>query len=318
MNKLLFLLFILSVNLFAIDKIKVGVLAFGTVNWELDVIKTNKLDKKYGFDLEVVKLASKNATSIAFQSKSVDVFVTDWIWVNTQRANNNNFTYYPYSKANGTLYVGKDSKAKTILDLEGKNIGVAGGPVDKTWLLLRAYSKYKYGKDLKEIIKPTFAAPPILMKKVLDNSLEGSINFWHFNAKLKAKGAKEFIDINEVFKELGVNNDIPMIGWTFRVEDIEKNEKLYKSFIKATHDAKDILMSNNQEWERLKPLMNVEDNKTFEALKEGYKLGVAKKLTKESREDLSKIFDILQKEGGKKLVGSSNYLQNETFWDLEE
>ncbi|GGD39411.1 ABC transporter substrate-binding protein [Malaciobacter pacificus] len=318
MNKFLFTMLILTINLFGLDKIKVGVLAFGTVNWELDVIKTNGLDKKYNFDLEVVKLASKNATSIAFQSKSVDVFVTDWIWVNTQRERGNDFTYYPYSKANGTLYVPIDSKAKTLLDLSGKNIGVAGGPVDKTWLLLRAYSKLKYNKDLIDIVKPTFAAPPILMKKVLDGSLDGAINFWHFNAKLKAKGAKEFIDISNVFEELGVHSSIPMIGWTFRVEDIQKNEKLYKSFILATHEAKELLLSSNKEWERLKPLMNVKDEKTFEALKEGYKLGIVKELNEKSKKDLSKVFNILLKEGGERLMGSSKYLQDETFWNFKK
>ena len=32
---------------------KVGVLKFGTVNWELDVIKAHGLDAKEGFTLEV-------------------------------------------------------------------------------------------------------------------------------------------------------------------------------------------------------------------------------------------------------------------------
>jgi NitT/TauT family transport system substrate-binding protein len=88
MFKIIFLtICFLFTNLHALEKLKVGVLAFGTVNWELDVLKHNKLDIKNGFELEVVKLASKNATSIALQSGSVDIIVTDWVWVNTQRAN---------------------------------------------------------------------------------------------------------------------------------------------------------------------------------------------------------------------------------------
>ena len=200
MIRVIFICVLLLLNLKAYESLKLGVLAYGTVNWELDVIKHHKLDKKNGFNLEVVKLASKNASAIAFQGKSVDMIVNDWLWVNTQRNNGKDFAFYPYSKATGTLYVSKTNKAKNFLDLKGQNIGVAGGPYDKTWLILRAYSKYKYNKDLKNIINPTFASPPILFKKVLDKSLNGAINFWHFNAKAQAKGARAIISMDEVPK----------------------------------------------------------------------------------------------------------------------
>src|SRR6476659_1235716 len=53
--------------------VKIGTLKFGTVNWELDVIKTNGLDKAAGLDLEIVDLASAGATTVALQAGSVDV-----------------------------------------------------------------------------------------------------------------------------------------------------------------------------------------------------------------------------------------------------
>ncbi len=44
--------------------------------------------------------------------------------------------------------VPKDSTAQTLGDIKGKKIGIAGGPVDKSWLILRAYAKQQYGIDL--------------------------------------------------------------------------------------------------------------------------------------------------------------------------
>ena len=35
-------------------------LQYGSVNWELKLIKELELDKKYNFNLEIVELASKN------------------------------------------------------------------------------------------------------------------------------------------------------------------------------------------------------------------------------------------------------------------
>ncbi|TLP38325.1 ABC transporter substrate-binding protein [Arcobacter arenosus] len=319
MFKIIFLtICFLFTNLHALEKLKVGVLAFGTVNWELDVLKHNKLDIKNGFELEVVKLASKNATSIALQSGSVDIIVTDWVWVNTQRANGGDYTLYPYSKATGTLYLSKNNNAKTLLDLEGKNIGVAGGPVDKTWLILRAYSKLKYGKDFKDIINPTFAAPPILLKKVLDGSLDGALNFWHFNAKAKAKGARALIEMEEVFKSFGIVEDIPLIGWTFRRDLALMDPRLYDSFINASKSAKKILLKDDKEWDRIKPLMKVKDEATFNSLKEGYKNGVILKFDEKNIEDSKKIFKVLQEQGGKKLVKNSKELDPKTFWEINK
>tara|TARA_B100001063_G_C16748126_1_gene548725 strand:- start:475 stop:1434 length:960 start_codon:yes stop_codon:yes gene_type:complete len=304
------------INVNAEDKLKVGVLAYGTVNWELDVIKHNKLDKKYGFDLEVLKLASKNASSVAMQADSVDMIVTDWLWVNTQRANGKDFTFYPYSKATGTIYTKQN--AKTLLDLKGQKLGVAGGPYDKSWLLLRAYSKYKHGKDLKDLITPVFASPVILYKKILDGSLNSAINFWHFNAKLKAKDAKALIEMSDVLKDLGVKEDISLIGWTFRRDVALKNKKLYNSFIKASHEAKDILLSSSKEWDRIRPLMKAKDEKVFLSLKEGFKQGIIKEFSSKNIEDSKKVFEILLKEGGKNLVSNAKSLDEKTFWNFQK
>ncbi len=304
------------INVNAEDKLKVGVLAYGTVNWELDVIKYNKLDKKYGFDLEVLKLASKNASSVAIQADSVDMIVTDWLWVNTQRANGKDFTFYPYSKATGTIYTKQN--AKTLLDLKGQKLGVAGGPYDKSWLLLRAYSKYKHGKDLKDLITPVFASPVILYKKILDGSLNSAINFWHFNAKLKAKDAKALIQMSDILEQLGVKEDISLIGWTFRRDVALKNKKLYNSFIKASHEAKDILLSDEKEWDRIRPLMKAKDEKVFLSLKEGFKEGIIKEFSSKNIEDSKKVFEILLNEGGKNLLSNAKSLDEKTFWNFEK
>ncbi|MDZ7817102.1 MAG: transporter substrate-binding domain-containing protein [Aliarcobacter sp.] len=204
MYKLILIIFLSIINLYAQNNLRIGVLAYGTVNWELDVLKYHNLDKKYGFNLDVVNLASKNAQLVSLQAKDVNMIVNDWIWVNTQRANGKDFSFYPYSKATGTLVVNENSNINTLLDLKGKHLGIAGGVYDKTWLLFRAYGKSKYNIDLKDIVNPLFASAPILYKKMEDNSLEAAINFWHFNAKLESKNIKPLIEISECIKRIRI------------------------------------------------------------------------------------------------------------------
>ena len=112
--------------------LRVGVLQFGTVNWELDVMQANKLAHKRGLNLKVVPLASGDASTVALQGGAVDVIVSDWIWVTRQRADGMNVSFVPYSNAVGSLMVKADSGVRSLADLKGKSIGISGGPFDKT------------------------------------------------------------------------------------------------------------------------------------------------------------------------------------------
>ena len=83
------------------------------------------LDKKYGVNVEIVQLASKNAAAVALQGKSVDLIVTDWFWVSRQRSQNRMFSFIPHSMAAGGLMVSSNSNIDNINDLKGKKIGIA-------------------------------------------------------------------------------------------------------------------------------------------------------------------------------------------------
>lgn len=315
--KLISILLLSIISLQAQENLRIGVLAFGTVNWELDVLKHHNLDKKYGFDLDVVELASKNAQLVSLQSKDVNMIVNDWIWVNTQKAKGKNFSFYPYSKATGTLLVNENSNINTLLDLKGKHLGIAGGVYDKTWLLFRAYSKSKYDIDLKDIVNPLFASAPILYKKMQDDSLQAAINFWHFNAKLESKNIKALIEISEILKELDIQKDVSFVGWTFDTKFANENKDLINAFLKASKESKEILKNSDEEWNRIKEQMSVKNDKEFEALKNGYKKGIIEEFDENSIGDLQKVFKILLKEGGEKFVEDSTSLDNSIFWNFD-
>ena len=280
-------------------------------------MKHHNLDKKYGFDLDVVELASKNAQLVSLQSKDVNMIVNDWIWVNTQKVKGKNFSFYPYSKATGTLLVNENSNINTLLDLKGKHLGIAGGVYDKTWLLFRAYSKSKYDIDLKDIVNPLFASAPILYKKMQDDSLQAAINFWHFNAKLESKNIKALIEISEILKELDIQKDVSFVGWTFDTKFANENKDLINAFLKASKESKEILKNSDEEWNRIKEQMSVKNDKEFEALKNGYKKGIIEEFDENSIGDLQKVFKILLKEGGEKFVEDSTSLDNSIFWNFD-
>lgn len=312
--RLLLLISFFLINLNAYEKLRVGVLAYGTVNWGLKVLKENGLDKKNGFELEIVKLASKNAQLIALQANEVDMVVNDWIWVNKQKANKKDFMFYPYSKALGTIMINKNSNIHDLSDLKGRELGIAGGVYDKTWLLFRAYYKKVYGKELQNETKKVFASPPILYKKMLDNSLSATINFWHFNAKLPKNRFEPLINIEDILKKLDVNKDISFVGWVFSKDLAIKKPNLINQFLKASAQSKEMLNSDDGVWETIKPLMKAKNSKSFESLKEGYKKGIIKGFTKDDINELEKIYKILSDEAGADYISKNTPFDKSIFW----
>ena len=102
---------------------KVGVLKFGTVSWELDVIKARGLDAKEGFTLEVVPFGANDAADVALMGGAVDAIVEDWLFVSRQRHDGVPLTFIPYSSNVGAVMVAADSPIASVADLKGKRIG---------------------------------------------------------------------------------------------------------------------------------------------------------------------------------------------------
>ena len=296
------------------EKLRVGVLKFGTVNWELNVIQHHGFAKSEGVELEVVKLATKNATAVALQSGSVDMIVTDWVWVSRQRAEGEDLSFFPYSLAVGSLIVAKGSGIQSFRDLLGKKLGIAGGPVDKNWLLIRAVAKKQEGIDLDDSVEKVFGAAPLLNQQILSGKLDAVINFWHYIARLESKGLKPLITIGEAIETLGAGSDVPMLGYAFRESWANSNKKIVQGFARSSRKAKALLAESQAEWNRLRPQMRAKDDATFNALRNGYIAGIPRSWGSSERKDAKGLFVVLAKQGGKKLVGKSLKFQSGTFW----
>ena len=110
-NILLTITFIINfVSVTKANSIKIAVLKYGSVNWVYNVIKHHELDKKNNIKIKKIEITNKDASAVAFLSKSVDIFVTDWIWVSKQRNKGNLVSFYPYSNSAGGLMIKKVRK----------------------------------------------------------------------------------------------------------------------------------------------------------------------------------------------------------------
>ncbi len=296
--------------------LRLGVLKFGTVNWELDVIRTNGLDAKEGFTLEVQGYGGGEATNVALMGGAVDGIVDDWIWVSRQRAAGIPLVFaVPYSHTVGALVVHGDSGIDSLDQLAGKKIGIAGGPFDKSWLLVQAVAEKRHEIALADVAELAFGAPPLLNQKFLSGELDAVLNYWHFVARLEAAGHKRLLNVSDAQAELGVPPTVPQLGYVFQESFVEANPELVKAFARASYNAKRILRDSDAEWERIRPLTKAKNDAELETLKRRFREGIVESWGDEERKLAAQLYGILAELGGEKLVGPARELAPGTFWD---
>jgi len=311
----LFVTFYILTNALLAADIRLSVLKYGTVNWELNVIKEHGLDSKYGINLDITYLTNKNANAIALMSKSADIIVTDWVWVSRQRDKGKDFTLIPYSTAAGAIMVSNDSPITSIDNMKGAQIGIAGGSIDKSWILIRAYTIKLLGYDIAKHIEPAYAAPPLINGMVIRGKFDGALNYWNYTARLKALNFRKIISIEEILPKLGIGKSLPLIGYVFSEKWANNNQDTLKSFIAASEEAREVLRSSDIEWERIKALTGAKDASTLEALKEGFRNGIPSSNATEYKSAIKNAFKILAEIGGRDLVGNSKELSDGVIWE---
>ena len=305
---------LLSPIAYALDKVRVGVLEFGTVNWELDVLKEHKLDVANNFELEVVPVASADAATVALLGGSVDIVVTDWIWVAQQRAAGQDHVLFPYSTAVGSLLAIPKANINTLADLKGKKLGVAGGAKDKSWLLLRAHAQQTDKIDLAKEADIQYGAPPLLNEVMQKGELDAVLNFWNFAARLQEEGLKTVITVPQVLEGLGIQKDLPMIGWVFSEKWAKDHEAAAKGFLTASYVAKKILQDSDEEWTRIRPRMKADKDSVFMALRDAFRAGIPACFGEKQQAAASQTFTLLAELGGKDLVGAVKELPQGVFY----
>jgi NitT/TauT family transport system substrate-binding protein len=296
--------------------LRAAVMKVGTVNWELQTIKENGFDTAHGFDLVVEPYADNGATRVALEGGTADMMVADWIWVARQNAAGKHFVAIPYSKAVGGLVVPEGSAATGLTDLKGGKIGIAGGPLDKSWLILRAYAEQEYDMDLKAETDQVFGAPPLIFKAGLSGETDGAINFWHFLAKMKAAGMRELISVTEASEALGLDPDTPLLSYVLKQDFLDANPGIGKALYAASRDAKDLLMQSDAAWEAIRPMMNARSDAEFETLRDDWRAGIPEPGNVDPAA-ADRLLQLMARLGGSDLVGQATSLPAGLFAEVE-
>ncbi|MGG7564953.1 ABC transporter substrate-binding protein [Rhodovulum sp. DZ06] len=291
----------------------VAALKVGTVNWELSTIRARGFDRANGFALKVEGMAGGPAARIAFQAGEADAMVADWIWVARQRAAGKDYVFLPYSRAVGALMVPADG-AKTVAELRGGEIGIAGGPLDKSWLILRAWAEAEHGVDLAAETRQVYGAPPLIFQQAKAGRLSGAVNYWHWGAKAAAAGMRKLATVEEAAAALGLSADTPLLGYVFHGEMLREHPALLAAFARASRAAKGLMLADDAVWEGLRAQMRAASEAEFDALRAGWRAGApGDGPVDEGAAD--RMLALMARLGGATLVGGADRLPAGVFVD---
>lgn len=316
---LVFACVFLTCSAMAQNTVRVGVLQYGTLNWEMDVIEQLKLADERELTIERVLLGSPQALLVALQGGKVDMIINDWLWVARQKEAGRNYYFYPYSTAAGVLVARPDANIHSLADLRGKRIGIAGGTANKNYVLYRAFLNARTGIDLPADTTLKFAAPPMLNALIEQGQLDAVINFWHYAAQLNAKGMTTLTTMSSVLDSLNIKGDIPVIGWVFSQHWADNNQATLQAFLSTSASARKRMKHDDTLWQRIPSFTSKFSGDVRPYLITAYRDGIADVLEKDDRYQLQSLFLHLRaNQDGNALTGTLTDLPDDIFWTRAE
>ncbi len=289
----------------------------GTFGWELATARDYGLVKEADLDLQTTELATTEAGKIALVGGGADIILSDWLWVARERSLGNALKFYPHSTALGAVMAKDASAFGKPSDFIGKKLGVAGGPLDKSWLMLQAWA-LRQGVDLKSQANVVFGAPPLLAEKLGQGEIDAALEFWTFCARLEAKGFARAVDMAEVERELGAKGPVIVTGYVFTEAFAKAHGPALARFFDMMAKAKKLIAADDAAFAKIAPKVDPKaapDSPELAIFRKYYRQGVPTRPLAADESDAAAIYSVIAEVGGPQLVGAAKTFDPKVFYD---
>ena len=286
--------------------LRIGEEAGGTLAWELWVILRSGLDRRYGFTLQPVRFATKEAAETALWGGEVDLKVDDWLFAS--RARRQGFHVQAtdaFSRAIGGIMVPAAGPIRSIGDLRGRRIGVSSA-ADKSYLALRAVATAQFRFDPQTSSSILQAAPPLLNELLERGQVDAIVQYWQFiPALVSTNRFRELASAVDLLRRIVPGGDLPFLVVVARDDAVRAKAGSLRSFLAALRAAKRELASQPDLWDELfgQGRLGISDHQLIDGLAARYRLGLPGPWTKATVDGLAALTAKLIDVAGPEVMG---------------
>ena len=156
-----------------------------------------------------------------------------------------------------------------------RSSAIAGGPLDKGWLLLQAYATQTPRHRPRRDAEPVFGAPPLLTEKLEERRARRRAQLLAFRRPAGGRRATGRWSASARSQELGRAGQRAAAGLRLRGALRQRPAPEPGAGVRrASRDAKQLLMTSDAEWHALMPLTKAENDAELEAFMRRYREGI--------------------------------------------
>jgi NitT/TauT family transport system substrate-binding protein len=256
-------------------------------------IKKYGLDRKYGFDLQLVPAATTQAAVVAIQSGGAEIGA--WNWPDVARMATQGIKALgigPLMKWANTVVVPANSTIGSIPDLKGKKFGI----IHRTgldWIVMRALARKEYGLDIEAELTMQEAGIQLLRGLIEQGQLDATLMYNDYTPGMVASGRyRQLARIKDYVDQLGIP-DAAYLLFAARLDYAQRNPGNIKAFLAAYRDAIGILSSDDAAWVEPAKTLKIDDPAVVARLRDQTRPLLVPRFSPSAEADIRRTFDIL-------------------------
>jgi ABC-type nitrate/sulfonate/bicarbonate transport system substrate-binding protein len=261
-----------------------------------------QLDKKYGFELQIIPVSTTPAGMMALQAGGADMGTLNWVDISRMRnAGVKVVGVGPMLKWADHFVVPVNSAIKSIADLKGKKIGVVQR-TNLNWIVLRTLGIKEYKIDLEKEATIHEGGPTLMRGLLEQGQLDFALSFNTLTPGMVLTGKfKVFAQTSEFTQQLG----LPDVAFVLLVAEgnyAAVNPANIRAFMAAYREAIQILNADDAVWVEQGRNMKMEDA-AIPPLRDEMRVDLLSKFEPSTEATIRKTFDLLFATAGAEVMG---------------
>jgi NitT/TauT family transport system substrate-binding protein len=278
---------------------------YSTQSYARIVMQKFRLDKKYGFNLQIVPSGNTAASISAIQSGGTDFSIFNWLDIARMRSAGVNVMGIGPFLQNGSDYfvVPTNSPIRNLGDFKGKKVGIYAR-TSINWVITVAAAQKVYNFDIQKEAFVQEGAANLLRALLEQGQLDVSHIFNNLTPDLMVTGKFRIMtQIKELVDQLGLPST-PFLLWTVETNYAAQHPNNVRAFLAAYREAVEILRVDDSAWvEHAKELQMTDP--AIALLREEMRVDTWSRFAPETEAGIRKTFDLLLPIAGPKVMGVS-------------